>query len=87
MENNQNTPAGNQEKLFASAVNGLVPLARAAEYLDYTTQNTLTIYARAGRIPGAAKMGRDWLLPLAWVLAQPAKGRTGARGPRAVRKK
>lgn len=29
--------------------------------------------ARAGKIPGAVKMGRDWLIPKEWVEAEKAR--------------
>ena len=44
--------------------------ARAAEMLGYaksSKSSNLGAKAKAGRIPGAIKLGRDWLLPLSWV--------------------
>ena len=47
-----------------------IPAAQAAEMIGYASgskASTLRILARSGKIPGAIKIGRDWLLPAAWV--------------------
>jgi hypothetical protein len=43
----------------------------AARLKGYANNTTYRTWAREGRIPGAIKIGRDWLLPRAWVDAQP----------------
>ena len=40
-----------------------------------TGGSNICAFARAGRIPGAEKAGRDWLIPLAWVESRLAQKR------------
>jgi hypothetical protein len=62
---------------------GYISSAEAARMKGYADGSTYRLWAREGRIPGAIKAGRDWLLPRAWVDAQPLfDGRGGPGGPR-----
>ena len=56
-----------------------VPLTEAARLKGYASNSTYRAWAKAGRIPGAMKVGRDWVLPRAWVDAQPEVDKTGGR--------
>jgi len=58
-----------------------VSSAEAARRKGYADGSTYRKWAREGRIPGAIKAGRDWLLPCAWLDAQPPD-RAGPGCPR-----
>lgn len=60
-----------------------IPAARAAEMLGYAASarsSNLSARAKAGKIPGAVKIGRDWFLPAAWVSARIAEEEARAKG-------
>jgi hypothetical protein len=48
-----------------------IPATDAARLNGYANNTLYRTWAREGRIPGAIKLGRDWLLPRAWVDSQP----------------
>jgi len=53
-----------------------IPAARAAELLGFAKSaksSNLGAKAKAGKIPGAVKLGRDWFLPAAWIQAKVAE--------------
>jgi len=41
--------------------------AGAAKELGYSQGSAVTVLCNAGRVPGAYKAGRIWLVPAAWV--------------------
>jgi hypothetical protein len=54
-------------------ISNLIPAARASEMIGNspTTKGAnVSAKARAGKIPGAVKVGRDWFVPLAWAEAE-----------------
>ena len=62
-----------------------IPATEAARLKGYANNTTYRTWARDGRIPGAVKLGRDWMLPRVWVDSQPqAEERGGPGGPRGV---
>ncbi len=46
---------------------GYYTTKEAAEKLGFKTPNSLADYAAQGKIPGATKVGRSWLIPENWV--------------------
>jgi hypothetical protein len=50
-----------------------ITAAEAALALGYTHGGYLTTLCTAGKIPGAYKSGRIWMLPSAWVDAKKAQ--------------
>lgn len=60
-----------------------IPLSQAAEMLGYASTGTLRLYCLEGRIPGATKLGRNWVLPKSWIeeeLKNPSLAPQGGRG-------
>lgn len=60
-----------------------LPLSQAAQALGYTNSTSLQQYCRNGRIPGAIKQGKLWLIPRIWVeneLKNPSLAAQGGRG-------
>jgi predicted site-specific integrase-resolvase len=57
-------------------------LTEAAERLGYADSNTLRLWSREGRIPGAQKIGAQWVVPVSWVVEQEKIGKPKRGGPR-----
>jgi hypothetical protein len=61
----------------------LMSISDAAAQLGYADGSTLRRLAASGHIPGAIKIGKTWILPIAWVKDQgniARDGRGWARG-------
>lgn len=60
---------------------GYYTTAEAAEKLGYASTSTLAALCQQGKILGATKIGKTWLIPEKWVgLAQNKQVTTGGRG-------
>lgn len=60
-----------------------LPLSQAAQALGYTDSSALRHYCIRGRIPGATKLGKQWVIPKSWVdeeLKNPSLAPQGGRG-------
>jgi hypothetical protein len=58
-------------------------LTQAAETLGYRDNSALRHHCLDGRIPGAIKISKLWLIPRSWVLSEqknPSLAPTGGRG-------
>lgn len=42
-------------------------LKEAAQALGYASSSSLSLYVNQGRIPGALRVGRTWLIPKVWL--------------------
>jgi hypothetical protein len=65
----------------------LISITDAAAKLGYGNGSTLRRMAADGRITGAVKIGKSWVLPLAWVeekakASAPVKGWPRGEGTR-----
>lgn len=58
----------------------LLTIPEAAPVLGLTVQR-VRVLAREGRLVGARKIGRDWLIPLPVVVDPPIKTKHGRRRP------
>lgn len=68
------------------ALPGYYTTAEAAEKLGYAVPDTLRQLIGRGRIPGAVKIGKTWLIPESWVMEQEKTGPIG-KGNRGVSRK
>ena len=59
-----------------------ISLSQAAQALGYASTGTLRLYCLEGRIPGTAKIGRNWLIPRQWVLSERENPSISGRGGR-----
>lgn len=58
-------------------------LTEAAKALGYSGHSALSRYLKEGRVPGAVRFGRSWLIPRAWLeneLQNPSLPRYANRG-------
>ena len=58
-------------------------LSEAAKALGYASPSSLSLYVNQGRISGAQRIGRTWLIPKVWLdseLKNPSLAPQGGRG-------